>query len=80
MEVDMIGKISVATLALVLVSAGIASAQSSHALRAHPAATLQAPYADSYYNKDYWDGVAPAGRIQLRDPYVGTPFENVAPY
>jgi len=31
-------------------------------------------------NGDYWNGVTPAGRIQLRDPYVGTPFENVAPY
>jgi hypothetical protein len=74
----MTGKITAAVVAAILLaSAGVASAKTSK----HGAQTsVQAPYSDSYYDRDYWSGVAPAGRIQLHDPYVGTPFEGVAPY
>jgi hypothetical protein len=74
----MTSKITAAVVAAILLgSAGVASAQKG---RHGSWASVQAPYSQSYYNGDYWNGVTPAGRIQLRDPYVGTPFENVAPY
>jgi hypothetical protein len=74
----MTSKITAAVVAaLVLGSAGVASAQTG---RHGSWTSAQTPYSQSYYNGDYWNGVAPAGRIQQRDPYVGTPFENVAPY
>jgi hypothetical protein len=47
-----------------------------------PSDSPQTPFNDSYYNRDYWNGVngvAPANN-PLRDPLVGTVFENVAPY
>jgi hypothetical protein len=78
----MTSKITAAMVAAILFgSAGVASAQTG---RHGSWTSVQAPYSqpsyDSYYNRDYWNGVTPAGRIQPRDPYVGTPFENVAPY
>jgi hypothetical protein len=74
----MTSKITAAAVAAILLSsAGVASAQTGR----HGSWTSgQAAYSQSYYNGDYWNGVSPAGRIQQRDPYVGTPFENVAPY
>lgn len=85
MEVVMISKVTAAIVAAVLVaSAGVASAQTSertartHAQTALTSAAWQSPH--FYYNKDYWDGVAPAGRIQQRDPFAGTYFEGVVPY
>jgi hypothetical protein len=74
----MTGKITAAVVAAILVaSAGVASAKASK----HWAQTsVQAPYSDSYYDRDYWNGVAPAGRIQLHDPNAGTYWEGVAPY
>lgn len=76
----MTGKITAAVAAaLLLATAGVASARPA-AHFANSGTALQSSHADSYYNRDYWDSVSPAGRIDLRDPYVGTPFEGVAPY
>jgi hypothetical protein len=77
-----------AVAAILLASAGAASAQTSaHLARtnvqsARTSTAWQSPssYYNSYYNKDYWDSVAPAGRIGLRDPFAGTYFEGVVPY
>ena len=79
-EIDMTGKIAAIVAAVVLIaSAGVASAQPKrHVPRT--ADQWQAPYADSYYNRDYWAGVYPAGRSEPRDPLAGTVFEGVAPY
>jgi len=82
----MTGKIAAIVAAVVLIaSAGVASAQPKrHVPRADqwqaPYAQTQAPYADTYYNRDYWAGVYPAGRSEPRDPLAGTVFEGVAPY
>jgi hypothetical protein len=70
---------AVLAAALVLASAGVASAQTGRR------AQWQAPYGESYYgyyNRDYWagiQGVAPY-RTPRFDPYAGTVFEGVAPY
>jgi hypothetical protein len=83
MEVEMIGKITAAaTAAIVLASAGAAFAQGNapvppHGVRQSP---YQAAYADPYFNKTYWDAIAPRGKVELRDPYVGTVWESVVPY
>jgi hypothetical protein len=84
-EVDMTAKITAAVLAAILLtSAGAASAQTSrHVTRTNtPQVRTSAAWqsSDPYYNKDYWDRVAPAGKIQLHDPFVGTYFEGVVPY
>jgi hypothetical protein len=75
----MTGKIAAIVAAVVLIaSAGVASAQPKrHVPRTAdqwqaPYAQAQAPYADSYYNRDYWAGVYPAGRSEPRDPLAGT--------
>ena len=63
---------------LMLASAGVASAQTNR----HARAQWQAPYADFYFNRDYWAGIegfAPYQRPRF-DPYAGTVFEGVAPY
>jgi hypothetical protein len=83
MEISMTGKITAAVVAAILfASAGVASAQTNgHSART--SSHWQAPYSDSYYNRDYWEGVegvAPGVRIEQRDPYAGTVFEGVAPY
>lgn len=76
----MTGKITAAVAAAVLLaSAGVASAQTRHHA-AQVGAQPQAAYTDSYYNRDYWAGVAPAGRPERPDPLAGTVFEGVAPY
>ena len=64
--------------AVVLASAGVASAQTNR----HGGAQWQAPYANSYYNRDYWariQGVAPYETPHF-NPYAGTVFDGVAPY
>ena len=76
----MSSKITAAVVAATLLgSAGVASAQTG--IRGSWI-SVQAPYSqhDSRYNGDYWNEVAPTGRIRLRDPYVGTPFDIVAPF
>jgi hypothetical protein len=79
-EVDMTTKITAVVTAILLASASAAFAQ-TNARAAQPQAAWHGPYVtDNYYNRDYWEGVAPAGRIHLHDPFVGTPFEGVAPY
>ncbi len=73
----MIGKITAAAaVAVLLASAGVASAQTRPA---HVYGAWQPPFANSYYNQDYWRAVAP-NLSQPRDPFVGTVFDNVAPY
>jgi hypothetical protein len=77
-------RILIAAVSAMLVAwTGVASAQSRTHWQA-PHASGYAPkvygYAryDSYYNKTYWDIVAP--NIYVRpDPYVGMVRENVAP-
>jgi hypothetical protein len=82
----MTGKITTAVVAVILFgTAGVASAQPiKHSVRTSghlQAAHWQAPYSDSYYNRDYWQGGGRhANRLEQRDPYAGTYFENVAPY
>jgi len=79
-EIDMIGKITAIVAATLLIaSAGVASAQPKRHVT-HVGTQVQPPYADSYYNRDYWAGVAPAGRPLPPDPLTGTVFEGVAPY
>jgi hypothetical protein len=78
MEIDMTGKLTaIVAAAIVLGSVGVASAQTH---RYVPRAHWQAPYADSYYNRDYWAGVGRYGTYDRFDPYAGTVFEGVAPY
>jgi hypothetical protein len=80
MEIDMTGKITaIVAAALLVASAGVASAQPKRHV-AHIGTQVQAPYADFYYNRDYWAGVAPAGRPLPPDPLTGTVFEGIAPY
>jgi hypothetical protein len=79
MENDMTGKITaILAAALVLASAGVASAQTHR----HAGVRWQAPYANSYYDRDYWVGIQGVVPYQTPgfDPYVGTPFDGVAPY
>jgi opacity protein-like surface antigen len=75
----MSNKILIAAVsAILLASTGLASAQT----RIHRQATYgygYAPYANSYYDRSYWDAVAP--NIYVRpDPFVGTVWEGVVPY
>jgi hypothetical protein len=70
-EISVTGKITAAVVAAILLgSAGAASAQIGRT----------GPTYSPYYNRNYWEGVAPAGRIYQRDPYAGTVFDGVAPY
>jgi hypothetical protein len=55
--------------AVVLASAGVASAQ-----------TVYAPYANSYYNQDTSNLRFGHANDPQFDPYTGTVWENVAPY
>jgi hypothetical protein len=79
MEVDMINNIAAAmAAAILLASVGAASAQTgSKALDA--ARFSRPPYAHSYYNDDYWRGMAPF-TFTPYDPYAGSIWEGVAPY
>lgn len=83
----MTGKITaIVTAAVLIATAGVAFAQPKRHVPQTagqwqaPYARAQAPYVDSYYNRDYWAGVYPAGRPEPRDPLAGTVFEGVAPY
>ena len=82
----MTGRIAAIVAGVVLIaSAGVASAQPKRHVPGTdqwqaPYAQTQAPYADTYYNRDYWAGVHPAGRSEPRDPLAGSVFEGVAPY
>ncbi|MGC1351122.1 MAG: hypothetical protein WA858_15285 [Xanthobacteraceae bacterium] len=67
-----------AVAAIVLASTGLASAQTRTHVRA-PYAYGYAPSSNSYYDRSYWDAVAP--NIYVRpDPFVGTVWEGVVPY
>jgi hypothetical protein len=78
----MSGKILIAAAAAILLaSTGLASAQTrTHSLRA-PYAYGYAPYANSYYDQWYWNGIyGVAPSFNVPDPYFGTIWEGVAPY
>jgi hypothetical protein len=85
MENKMTRKITaILAAAVVLASAGVASAQSNRHV-ARFGAQPQAPYANSYYNHDYWAGAAgivPGGpdKFNGHNPYAWTVFDGVAPY
>jgi hypothetical protein len=79
-EVDMSNRILIAAVsAISLASSGLASAQQGRTHWQAPNAYGYAPHDGSYYNKAYWDAVAPNMYVRP-DPYVGTVRENVAPY
>jgi hypothetical protein len=79
-EVDMSNQILIAAVsAILLASTGLASAQQGRTHWQAPNAYGYAPYGNSYYNKTYWDAVAPNMYVRP-DPYVGTVWDNVAPY
>ena len=66
----MISKITaIFAVAVVLASAGVASAQNAYA-----------PYANSYYNQDTRNLRYGHANDHQLDPYRGTVFEGVAPY
>jgi hypothetical protein len=66
----MISKITaILAAAVVLASAGVASAQ-----------TVYAPYAYSYYNQDTRNLRFGHANDPQFDPYAGTVWEDVAPY
>jgi hypothetical protein len=76
---EMTGKITaILAAAVVLASAGAASAQPNR----HARTQWQAPYANSYYNRDYWAGIQGVAPYQTPrfDPYAGTVWDGVAPY
>ena len=60
---------AILSAAVVLASAGVASAQ-----------TVYAPYADSYYNQDTRNLRYGHANDRLSDPLAGTVFDGVAPY
>jgi hypothetical protein len=73
----MIGKITaVIAVALVLGSAGVASAQTNR----HGSAQWQAPYANSYYTQDTRNLRFGHSNDRQYDPLAGTVFDGVAPY
>jgi hypothetical protein len=66
----MISKITaILAVAVVLASAGVASAQ-----------TVYAPYANSYYNQDTSNLRYGHANDRQYDPLAGTVWEDVAPY
>jgi hypothetical protein len=70
MENNMTSKITaIVAVAVVLASAGVASAQ-----------TNRHPYANSYYNQDTRNLRYGHANDHQFDPYRGTVFEGVAPY
>jgi hypothetical protein len=77
MENDMTSKITaIAAVAVVLASAGVASAQTNR----HAGAQWQAPYANSYYNQDTRNLRYGHANDHQFDPLAGTVFDGVAPY
>jgi hypothetical protein len=74
MENDMTSKIfAIVAAAVVLASAGVASAQTRYQTR-------HAPYASPYYNQDTRNLRFGHANDKQFDPYAGTVFEGVAPY
>jgi hypothetical protein len=64
--------------AILLASTAVASAQTRTHVQA-PYGYGYAPYGNSYYDRTYWDAVAP--NVYVRpDPFVGTVWEGVVPY
>jgi hypothetical protein len=77
MENVMTSKITaIVAVAVVLASAGVASAQTNR----RAGAQWQAPYANSYYNQDTRNLRYGHANDHQLDPYRGTVFEGVAPY
>jgi hypothetical protein len=76
MEVDMTRKITaILAAAVVLASAGVASAQTNSHRTNGQWQGRQAPY------NDIWTGSGfPAGSYDHRDPLAGSVFDGVAPY
>jgi hypothetical protein len=73
----MTGKITaILAAAVMLASAGVASAQTSR----HAGAQWQAPYANSYYNQDTRNLRFGHANDRQLDPLAGTVFDGVAPY
>ena len=73
----MISKITaILAAAVVLASAGVASAQTNR----HAGAQWQAPYANSYYNQDTRNLRFGHANDPQFDPNAGTVWEDVAPY
>ena len=62
--------------AVMLASAGVASAQTNR----HAGAQWQAPYANSYYNQDTRNLRYGHANDPQFDPYAGTVWEGFAPY
>ncbi len=69
-----------AATAILLASAGLASAQTQTRNHAPRANGVYQPYANSYYDRTYWESIAPNGTIGRPDPFVGTIWEGVVPY
>jgi hypothetical protein len=62
--------------AVVLASAGVASAQTNR----HTGTQWQAPYANSFYNQDTRNLRYGHANDRQYDPLAGTVFDGVAPY
>lgn len=76
----MSNKILIAAVSAILVaSTGLASAQTRIHRQAPYAFGYDAPYANSYYDRSYWNAVAPNTFVRP-DPFVGTYWEGVVPY
>ena len=67
---------AVVAAAVVLASAGVASAQTNR----HARAQWQAPYVNSYYNQDTRNLRFGHANDRQFDPLAGTVLEGVAPY
>ena len=67
---------AIVAAAVVLASAGVASAQTSR----HAGAQWQAPYAGSYYNQDTRNLRYGHANDRQSDPLAGTMFDGVAPF
>ena len=67
---------AIVAAAVVLASAGVASAQTSR----HAGAQWQAPYAGSYYNQDTRNLRFGHANDRQIDPLAGTVLDGVAPY
>jgi hypothetical protein len=80
----MTGKITAAVVAAILLgSAGVASAQVGGPTYSPYYGAYYSPYYNSYYNGTYWRGirnVAPYSSNNEYDPLRGTYFDDVAPY
>jgi hypothetical protein len=79
-EVDMSNKILIAVASAILLAfTGLASAQTRIHWQAPHAYGHYMPYANSYYDRTYWDAIAPNTFVRP-DPFAGTVWEGVVPY